>query len=258
MSAAGMEPRTRVTAAEMARPLPAEADPAPCPIVELRQYTLHDEQRDTLIDLFERQFIEPQEALGMKVIGTFRDLDRPNFFVWLRGFTDMDSRVSGLTDFYGGEVWKTHRETANATMLDSDNVLLLRAPDMAAAFKASPARPALGEYLPAGLIVATIFYFDSQADRAAALFNEKVKPELEKSGTPVLAWFATETAPNNYPRLPVREGEKALVWFTRFEDAAAHVRHSARLADAQSALLPLSARSPEELRLAPTARSELR
>ena len=258
MSAAGMEPRATATAAEMARLLPAEADAASCPIVELRQYTLHDEARDTLIDLFERQFIEPQEALGMKVIGTFRDLDRPNFFVWLRGFTDLDSRVSGLTDFYGGEVWKTHREIANATMLDSDNVLLLRAPEVAAAFKSSPARPALDENRPAGLVVATIFYFDSPADSAAKLFNEKVKPELEKSGIPVLACFATETAANNYPRLPVREGEKALVWFTRFEDAAAHRRHSARIADAQSALLPLSARPPEVLRLAPTARSELR
>src|SRR5438270_545505 len=46
-----------------------------CPIVELRQYTLHPEKRDVLIDLFDRQFIEPQEALGMKIIGPFRDVD---------------------------------------------------------------------------------------------------------------------------------------------------------------------------------------
>jgi len=60
------------------------------PIVELRQYTLHDGQRNTLIQLFEREFIERQEAVGMKVIGTFTDIDRPNRFVWLRGFRDMD------------------------------------------------------------------------------------------------------------------------------------------------------------------------
>src|SRR4029453_1418402 len=41
------------------------------PIVELRQYTLHEGRRDVLIDLFEREFIEPQEGQGMKVIGTF-------------------------------------------------------------------------------------------------------------------------------------------------------------------------------------------
>ena len=43
-----------------------------CPIVELRQYTLHPGKRDVLIDLFDREFVESQEALGMKVIGQFR------------------------------------------------------------------------------------------------------------------------------------------------------------------------------------------
>ena len=96
-----------------------------CSIVELRQYTLHPGQRDVLIDLFDREFVESQEALGMKVIGQFRDLDNPNRFVWLRGFRDMPSRAQALKDFYGGPVWKAHREAANATMIDSDNVLLL-------------------------------------------------------------------------------------------------------------------------------------
>ncbi len=64
-----------------------------CPIVELRQYTLHPGRRDALIDLFDREFVESQEALGMKIIGQFRDLDNPNRFVWLRGFRDMPSRA---------------------------------------------------------------------------------------------------------------------------------------------------------------------
>ncbi|PYL40754.1 MAG: NIPSNAP family protein, partial [Verrucomicrobia bacterium] len=97
-----------------------------CPIVEFRQYTLHRGKRDVLIDLFDREFIEPQEALGMKIIGQFRDVDNRNRFVWLRGFRDMASRAQALQDFYGGPVWKAHREAANATMVDSDNVLLLR------------------------------------------------------------------------------------------------------------------------------------
>src|SRR5258708_2755078 len=57
-----------------------------CPIVELRQYTLHPGKRDVLIDLFDREFVESQEALGIKVIGQFRDVGNPNRFVWLRGF----------------------------------------------------------------------------------------------------------------------------------------------------------------------------
>jgi NIPSNAP len=95
-------------------------------VVELRQYTLHPGQRDVLIDLFDREFVETQEEVGIKVIGQFRELDHPDRFVWLRGFRDMTSRAKALNDFYGGPVWKAHREAANATMIDSDNVLLLR------------------------------------------------------------------------------------------------------------------------------------
>ena len=62
------------------------------PIVELRQYRLHPGKRDALIELFEREFIESQEAVGMAILGTFRDLDDPDRFVWMRGFTDMTSR----------------------------------------------------------------------------------------------------------------------------------------------------------------------
>ncbi|MBW8303388.1 MAG: NIPSNAP family protein, partial [Brevundimonas sp.] len=61
------------------------------PIVELRQYTLHPGQRDVLIDLFEREFVEGQESVGMTLIGQFRDLDNPGRFVWLRGFADMEA-----------------------------------------------------------------------------------------------------------------------------------------------------------------------
>src|SRR4051812_35757026 len=63
-----------------------------CKVIELRQYTLHPGKRDVLVELFDREFIEPQEALGMRVIGQFRDLDHPDRFVWLRGFKDMASR----------------------------------------------------------------------------------------------------------------------------------------------------------------------
>src|SRR4051812_24596785 len=95
-------------------------------VLELRQYTLHPGRRDDLISLFEREFIEPQEEVGAQVLATFRDLDRPDHFVWLRGFADMAARGDALAAFYGGPAWQAHRETANATMVDSDDVHLLR------------------------------------------------------------------------------------------------------------------------------------
>ncbi|WP_433511263.1 NIPSNAP family protein [Nonomuraea sp. CA-143628] len=95
-------------------------------IYELRNYTLHPGQRDTLIDLFEREFIEGQEEAGIGVVGHFRDLDEPNMYPWMRKFPDMEARRAALTAFYGGPIWKANRDAANATMIDSDNVLLLR------------------------------------------------------------------------------------------------------------------------------------
>lgn len=219
------------------------------PIVELRQYTLHDGQRDTLIELFEREFIESQEAVGMKVIGTFIDLDRPNRFVWLRGFSDMDSRAAGLTAFYTGPVWQAHREAANATMIDSDNVLLLRAPSGKAEF---------GTGAPGGLIVATIYYLNTKPADARSIFEARVRPGLDRAGAPPIAWFVPETAPNNFPRLPIREGERVLVWFARFDGEADYADHKVGIAKAATPLAGFLQREAEVLRLKPTARSELR
>jgi hypothetical protein len=59
------------------------------PVIELRQDTLHPGQRDTLIDLFDREFIETQKAVGTAV------------------------RAEALAAFYGGPVWQRHRDAAH-------------------------------------------------------------------------------------------------------------------------------------------------
>jgi hypothetical protein len=227
------------------------------PIVELRQYTLHEGGRETLIEVFEREFVEPQESVGMKVIGTFRDLDRPNYFVWLRGFSDMDSRGAGLNAFYTGPAWMENREVANATMIDSDDVLLLRAPSPAAKFHSDAPRPALGEDTPAGLIVGTIYYLNESPENVLPVFENEVLPELKAAGIQPLAWFIPETAANNF-RLPVREGEKVLAWFARFDSEADHAAQRDVIAGAAAPLRSSLEREPETLRLAPTQRSQLR
>src|SRR5438270_9079535 len=139
-----------------------DAQPAPtcCPIIELRQYTLHPGKRDVLIDLFDREFVETQEAVGMKVIGQFRELGHPNHFVWLRGFRDMTSRAKALNDFYGGPVWKAHREVANATLIDSDNVLLLRPALPTSGFLLENLKRApLGvDEIPTSIVTVTFYY----------------------------------------------------------------------------------------------------
>ena len=88
-----------------------------CAVIELRQYTLKPGQRDVMIELFDRYFVEGQESTGMTVIGQFRDLRRPERFVWLRGFPDMTHRHQSLEAFYGGPIWAAHKNAANATMV---------------------------------------------------------------------------------------------------------------------------------------------
>jgi len=235
-----------------------------CPIVELRQYTLHPGKRDVLIDLFDREFVESQEALGMKVIGQFRDKNDPNRFVWLRGFRDMPSRAQELTDFYGGPVWKAHRETANETMIDSDNVLLLHPASPGSGFSLThKERPGAGaNETRKDLIVATIYYFDAPVDTSFVEFFEKtLKPALTDSGASVLAYFVTEHSENTFPALPVRAGENVFVWFARFHDSAAYERHVAVLDQSprwrdeiSKQLARRLKRAPEILKLSPTSR----
>ncbi|HKZ72623.1 MAG TPA: NIPSNAP family protein [Steroidobacteraceae bacterium] len=239
-----------------------------CPVVELRQYTLHPGKRDVLIELFERHFIESQESLGIRLIGQFRDLDSPDRFVWLRGFRDMDTRAAALESFYGGPAWKAHREEANATMVDSDNVLLLHPAVPGSGFALDGlTRPALGAAATAdGNLVASIWHFGAPVTTACVdFFQNTVAPAVTEAGGAVLAYFATEHSPNTFPRLPVREGENVFVWFAKVAGAAAQRGHAAPFERSTSwqrtigpELARRLARPAELLRLAPTARSLLR
>jgi quinol monooxygenase YgiN len=239
--------------------------PTCCPVVELRQYTLVPGARETLIELFEREFIETQEATGMTVIGQFRDLNNPDRFVWLRGFSDMDARATQLQAFYGGPVWKAHRNAANATMIDSDNVLLLRPASPTSGFQLEHAsRTPVGSIVKQDLLVATIYHLDkAKAVDFSTFFERELHPRLTNAGISVLASFVTETHPNTFPRLPVRADANVFVWFSRFPDREAFERSAAAVTEAMrkrevtTKLAELTREPPEVLLLSPTARSLL-
>lgn len=233
----------------------------PQAIVELRQYETRPGKRDDLIDLFERHFVESQEALGMTLIGQYRDLDDPDRYVWMRGFSDMETRGAALESFYGGPIWQAHREAANATIVDNDNVLLLRSPTLRARFDLPPRRPFGTANTAVGLIAVSVQALDAQPDEAlCAHFETQVRPALEAAGAEVLGWMVSEASPNTYPRLPVRENEPVLVWVGRFADADAHARHLANAAAAgldQGFGVASTRGVIQRLRLEATARSRL-
>ncbi|RNJ45951.1 NIPSNAP family protein [Mesorhizobium erdmanii] len=248
---------------------PVAAAPA-SPVVELRQYTLKPGQRETLIALFDREFIESQEATGMTIIGQFRDLDRPDMFVWLRGFDGMDTRKEALAAFYDGPVWAAHRDAANATMIDSDDVLLLKPAWPSAGFDLSGLqRPVSAEQGNAsdenhlgGIVVIRIHHLRSGAETEfASRFAAEAALIMKAHGVRLLAAFVSEHAQNSFPRLPVRASENVFLSIARFDSAEAHARHEAALAAApawQSFLraVQLDLTKPTEtLRLSPTSRS---
>jgi quinol monooxygenase YgiN len=242
----------------------AEADEACCRVLEMRRYTLHPGKRDTLIELFEREFVEAQEEAGMRIVAQFRDLDEPDRFVWLRGFRDVGTRAAALGAFYFGPTWQAHRETANATLVDSDHVRLLRPAGPEWAFRLAGERAPRGATaLPGGLVVATVYPLAADAvEGFAEHFAGTIAPRLAAAGATPFAAFETEASRNDFPRLPVREDERVFVWFARFADADAYERHRAALdadpawtRDVLPGLLGRLAAPAEVMRLTPTARS---
>jgi len=235
-------------------------------VIELRQYTLHPGKRDVLIDLFDREFVETQEAAGMRILGQFRDLYDSDRFVWLRGFRDMPSRAVALRAFYGGPVWKAHRATANATMIDSENVLLLQPVDSGSGFSLPLGRPPTST--PShntSLVGATIYFLEAAIDDEFIRFFEgRVTPLMIGAGAQPIARFRTVYAENTFPALPVRTGENVLVWFSSFAGTDDYNDHLARLArseewnqEIQGDLFSRFKSPPQQLLLEPTSRSLL-
>ncbi|GAB0101619.1 NIPSNAP family protein [Nocardia sp. JMUB6875] len=237
------------------------------PVLELRQYTLRPGTRDTLIDLFDRELLDPQEALGARMIGQFRDEDDPDRFVWLRAFPDMRARHAALAAFYlDSETWRTHAPAARATMVDTDDVLLLRPAPPGSGFTVPGERPGRDATAPPpARVMATVYHPSVDLDEFAAFFDDRVRPALAAADIHPIGVYATEPAPNTFAPLPVREGESAFTWFATFADddqraarLAALIR-SPRWRDDLAPDLNKRLERPEQvLRLAPTARSLLR
>lgn len=156
-------------------------------IFELRRYRLHPGTFDVLHDVFTRELVAPQEALGMAVIGPYRDRDAPDDFVWFRRFESLAARAPALEAFYGGPDWGAHKDVANATMIAFDDVRLLR--------------------LISGAIPS-----DAALRVITAPHGTGAAPPPDAG-----AVFVTHPGPNHFPRLPVREDEAVTVLVSRAE-----------------------------------------
>lgn len=226
-----------------------------CTVVEFRRYRLHHGRLPDLLAIFERHLVEPQEANGMAVGGTFVDEGDPDCFTWLRGFADNDARVRALEGFYGGPVWARYADAANATMMDSDDVLVLRPTQPAHELGVAVRRGGPDDRPRHERVLAGTCGLASAAEPIEVWFASTGVPALEDVlGVRVTAW-RTDPTPNGFPRLPVRE-ERVIVWFAVFPDGDTREGAAARLASAKIGR-ELGERTSwrRTLRLAPTARS---
>lgn len=236
------------------------------PILELRMYTLRKGRRDEMIELFDRELIEPREEVGIQIIGQFRDVDNPKRWTWLQGFDDMQSRAEALNAFYTSPAWKANAKAANATIVDSGNVLLLHPakPDSGFKLKAGK-RPPRGSTTPQdGFVEATIYYFDKPVEEEfIEFFETKMQPILKTCGANLLGYFVTEESPNSYPRLAIREGEHVFVWLAGFPESEAHegwmqrLKESKAWSEVQTSIKKFIKGETESMRLTPTPRSRL-
>jgi aryl-alcohol dehydrogenase-like predicted oxidoreductase len=83
--------------------------------------------------------------------------------------------------------------------------------------------------------------------------RERMTSTLQRRGALAQGWYVTETSPNNFPRLPVREGENVLVVVAVFRERS----EESWQRDVAQALSQWLAKQPHSMKLLPTTRSAI-
>lgn len=253
-----MSRRTLIAATAVSltsRSCAAQADAA-AEVHELRHYVTRPGRREDLVAMFEAHFLDAYERAGARIVATWRNLDDPRRWCWIRAFESLEARNGALRGFYTSEVWRQRADACNATLADVGDARLLHpllapvaAPDGAAS--GAPVHELLASQVGPG-----------DVEAVAGLHAAAMLPLLEAHGAQATArWVSADAGPPD-PRRPLRAGTW-VVTLVRHADAAALAR-SRRLRPASAAwraferqLAPLATVPMERWRLAPTARSAL-
>jgi hypothetical protein len=230
------------------------------PVVEFRRYAIRDGERERFARYFESYFPEAFQQLGAMALGQFLERDNAAWFTWLRGFRDLDARASVNSAFYYGPLWKEHRARMNDLLVDSDNVLLLRALEPARGIPVLPAVDVVSEAsADRGIVAAQIFAVAPGRVDELAREAEETFAGYRKTGVREAGVLVTLDVANNFPQLPVRTDGPYLVWFGIVPDDATLERRFKPLAERAAESLRGQLRGlPELVLLDPTARSRLR
>ncbi|MFH7010676.1 hypothetical protein ACHRV5_02325 [Flavobacterium sp. FlaQc-52] len=182
-------------------------------VLELRNYLLKPNKLNDFEEYFNNHFVTPMAELDGFTLGQFKINNVNDRFVWLRGFTDMKTRVNFLNDFYiNSPTWKNFGQGANAMMLNSDHVHLLKPLEKSTTL----------DFLDIneGIVLIDFYICNSTLNKVIDLFKTTYIPFLKSLNISDLSLWVSEMQENDFPRLPVFQDKNLLVTITKYKDFA--------------------------------------
>lgn len=181
-------------------------------VLELRNYLLKPGQRDRFNAYFTEHFVDSQKVMGGHVLGKFAVKGENDKFFWIRGFENMQTRSAFLPALYGGPIWKEFGPDANAMMIDSDDVYLLKPlDDSQSSVAANTVR---------------LDYYFAKDETPSGLIDVFTREHLKNT-----TLWVSELSENDFPSLPAFQYENLLV--------AIHAGHGDTAPELQDKLEPL-------------------
>ncbi|OWU88943.1 hypothetical protein DBB36_19030 [Flavobacterium sp. WLB] len=180
-------------------------------VLEIRNYLLKPNLTDKFRDYFHSKFVVPMNELSGYTLGEFKINDVNDRFVWLRGFTDMKTRLEFLNDFYvNSAIWKEYGKGANEMMINSDNVYLLR-----------PLKKEINsEQLKTDKTFTVVDFYicNNTLEKVIELFDNTYIPFLKDLKIQDVTLWVSEMTENDFPRLPVFQDKNLLVSITHYKN----------------------------------------
>jgi len=189
-------------------------------VLELRNYLLKPNRADEFRIYFNNHFVKPMAELGGYTLGQFKINGVNDRFVWMRGFTDMGTRIKFLNDFYmNSPTWKEFGPGANDMMINSDNVYLLRPLNINNSSKEqSKGINSNALKTDKGIVVVDFYICNSTLDKVINLFNSSYVPFLKTLDIHNITLWVSEMSENDFPRLPVFQDKNLLLTVTTYKD----------------------------------------
>ena len=186
-------------------------------VLELRNYLLRPGHRDEFITGFETKIIDTLNARGNLVLGQFTVKGSPDNFFWIRGFKDMQTRLTCLKGFYSSEYWSKHVYIPQAHVINYNNVYLLKPVDILTGKKDSINFNFDWFGKQKGIVVVELIIANERLSQLLNFMGSKFDPIVRSAGTINMSYWISELTPNDYPDLPAFQDKNLLVCISFYQ-----------------------------------------